>query len=328
LVKFLIIRFSSIGDIVLTSPVARIIKSQIADSKIDYLTKPEYSEILINNPNIDNLILLKPSLKETISELKLNKYDYIIDLHNNLRTRIIKSKLSVISFSFNKLNLHKWLYVNFKINRLPNKHIVDRYIDTLKLFDAINDNKGLDFFISDNNKVDLKTYINNESFLVIVVGAKHFTKQIPSEKIIEVCNKIPFKVILLGGKEDEENSRLIENACSNNIVNLCGKLNIQESASVINQSKLVITPDTGLMHIASALNKNIISLWGNTVPAFGMYPYLPSNKRVEIEITDLSCRPCSKIGYYKCPKVHFNCMNAIKTDEIISHVNIFMNNNE
>jgi ADP-heptose:LPS heptosyltransferase len=311
-VKFLIIRFSSIGDIVLTTPVVRCLKQQIEGAEVHYVTKKAYSSVVSSNPYIDNVHLLEDSLTDLVKKLKEEDFDYIIDLHHNLRSLYVKKKLKILSFSFNKINIEKWLMVTFKINKLPKKHIVDRYFKTLNLFDINNDNKGLDFFIEPQNEIDPNTLPASfqSGYVAIVIGAKHATKQLPENKLVELCKKLNYPTILMGGPEDKEPAEeVIRKTSLGHLYNACGKYNLQQSASLIKQAKVVITHDTGLMHIAAAFKKKIISIWGNTIPEFGMYPYLPGGTFYKFEVDDLKCRPCSKIGYRKCPKKHFYCMN-------------------
>lgn len=318
--KFLIIRFSSIGDIVLTTPVIRGIKQQVENSEVHFLTKKSFTSVLQSNPYIDKIHIFDNNYKELIEELKLEYFDYIIDLHHNLRTYRIKKSLGILAFSFNKLNYKKWLLVNLKINKLPDIHIVDRYLETVKLFDVINDNQGLDYFIPAEDEVAIQNYfpaIDNK-FIVLVVGAKHFTKQIPINLAVEICNKIDKNIVILGGKEDSEKAEKIQQLTHKRVFNLCGKLNINQSASAVKQSRLVITSDTGLMHIAAAFKKQIISIWGNTVPEFGMYPFEQKELYEIVEVKNLKCRPCSKIGFSQCPKKHFKCMNEIDVERIVN----------
>ena len=313
MIKFLIIRFSSIGDIVLTTPVIRCLKQQVEDVEIHYLTKPQFAEILQSNPNISKIHLLKEKLNDTIEELKEEYFDNIIDLHNNIRTYRIKQKLGLPAFSFKKLNYEKWLIVNFKINKLPDIHIVNRYFKTLDVFDVKNDNQGLDYYISSENEVNISILPESigREYIAFVIGAKHFTKRLPIEKIISICKKINLPIIILGGKEDEKNGNNIAELSGEKVYNCCGKFNISQSASLVKQSRVVITHDTGLMHIAAAFHKKIISIWGNTIPEFGMYPYLADEESKIVEIKNLKCRPCTKIGFRECPKKHFKCMNEI-----------------
>lgn len=320
--KILLIRFSSIGDIVLTTPIIRCVKQQIPGAAIHFLTKAVNKNILSGNPNIDKLHFLKESLQKTAKELKAEKFDVIIDLHNNIRSRIISYYCGVKTYRFNKINVAKWLKVNFKINMLPNKHIVDRYFDAIKNLNITNDNKGLDFFIEPQNNFE-HPFIN-ESYIAVAIGAKHFTKRIPPEKLIYIIKKTNYRFVLLGDKNDVLSANVISKQFPLKTLNLCGNINLQQSASVVQQSKTVITGDTALMHIAAAFNKPIFSIWGNTVPQFGMYPYLFKDEK-QLSIEDLSiyqndnlnCKPCSKIGYDKCPKKHFSCMLDIKYDMLV-----------
>ncbi len=317
--KFLIIRFSSIGDIVLTTPVIRCLKKQVEDVEVHFLTKKQFAPVLSSNPYIDKIHLLEDDLSATLRQLKKEHFDYLIDLHKNLRTFLVKNRLNVLTFSFDKLNLQKWLLVNLKVNRLPDVHIVDRYFKPVSLFEVKNDNQGLDYFVPPGDEIDVSSLPDafSNGYIAFVIGAKHVTKQLPDDKIISVCNKLNLPVVLMGGKEDAEKADRILNQVKGEIVNACGKYSINQSASLIKQAKVVITHDTGLMHIAAAFDRKIISVWGNTVPEFGMYPYVTNGNSEIIEVKGLKCRPCSKIGFEKCPKGHFKCMMKIDEDRIV-----------
>ncbi|MGM0530001.1 MAG: glycosyltransferase family 9 protein [Bacteroidota bacterium] len=317
-VKFLVLRFSSIGDIVLTTPVIRGLKTQMENAEIHFFTKPEYKNILEANPYIDKIHVLQQDLGKQLNDLKYEFYDYIIDLHKNLRTKRIISRLGIIDFTFDKLNWKKWYYVNFKVNKLPDKHIVDRYFEAVDIFDVENDKEGLDYFIPSRDEVDLTDLPSRfrQGYIAFAIGAKHNTKKMTRNKIISIITKIGLPVILLGGPEDQENGEAIAGQAGDLVLNACGRYSINQSASVIRQSRAVITHDTGLMHIAAAFHKKIISVWGNTVPEFGMYPYMPHPDSTLFEIRGLPCRPCSKLGFKKCPKQHFRCILDINDHEI------------
>lgn len=325
MVKFLVIRFSSIGDIVLTSPLLRCLKQQVDGAEIHFLTKKSFANIVKNNPNVSKVFTIESSIYEVLPQLKAENYTYIIDLHYNLRSVMLKMRLHKTAFTFNKLNLKKWMLVNFKHSSLPKTHIVERYLETVKQLGVKNDGKGLDFFIAKEEEIDVLTLPEkfHSEYIAFVIGAKHFTKRLPTHKIISICDKIKLPIVLLGGKEDEETANEILKKSTATIYNACGKYSLQQSASLVKQATKVITHDTGLMHIAAAFNKEIISVWGNTVPEFGMTPCLPSDSKPAkiVEVNGLSCRPCSKIGFSKCPRGHFNCMNLIDENEIIKSVN-------
>lgn len=297
----------------------RCTKQQKPDIEIHYLTKKSFKGILEHNPYITKIHLIEKEVKEVIEDLKKENFDFVVDLHNNIRSLQIKMALGKPSASFKKLNFKKWLLVNFKINKMPETHIVDRYMQTVESLGIKNDKKGLDYFITTENEVNISTLptSHQNGYIGFVIGAKHFTKQLPTEKIISICKKINQPIILLGGKEDTERAELIKNAVESTIYNACGKYNLNQSASLIKQATKIISHDTGLMHIAAAFKKEIISVWGNTVPAFGFTPYLPDARSKIVEVKNLSCRPCSKIGYEKCPKGHFKCMILIDETEFI-----------
>ena len=322
--KFLIIRLSSIGDIVLTSPVVRCLRQQVPDAEVHFLVKSKFLSVVQHNPYIDKVQVLAQSWELMIEELKTEEYDYIIDLHHNSKTLRIKSALKVKAFSFYKLNIQKYLLTALKINLLPTLHIVDRYMDTLKSFGVKNDGKGLDYFISEKEKTS-KSDIpasHGAGYYALVIGAAHATKKWPVHKWKAFCEKIGHPVILLGGNEDKEAGEQIASVDPIKVYNACGKFSLNESADLLQKAKLVISHDTGLMHIAAAYKKPIISLWGNTVPAFGMTPYYGNAMipQQQLEVKGLWCRPCSKIGYAKCPLGHFKCMERIAVEEVLGAV--------
>ncbi len=322
--KFLIIRFSSIGDIVLTTPVIRCLKQQIANAEVHFLVKDKFRSVVAHNPYIDKLHVLAHSWELMIEELKAEEYDYIIDLHHNTKTLRVKKALGKKSFSFYKLNIQKYFYTAFKINMLPKQHIVDRYLKTIESFGVINDGAGLDYFISPNEQIKKSDIPASHSagYVACVIGAAHHTKRWPVHKWKEFCAELDHPVILLGGKEDAANGDAIAATDPIKIYNASGKFSLNESADIVRKAKLVISNDTGLMHIAAAYKRPIISLWGNTVPSFGMYPYY-GNRFTDVQLFDilqtnkLWCRPCSKIGYDKCPLGHFKCMEKISSRELL-----------
>lgn len=322
--KILLIRFSSIGDIVLTTPVVRCLKNQLNNIELHVLTKKKFSNIYKRNPYIDKVFEFDDSLKDNIRDLKSENYDYIVDLQKNKRSRRVTSSLKVPHSSFPKLNFKKFLLTTFKINLMPDIHIVDRYFEAVEKLGVRNDLRGLDFFISEENLFDISQLPAEfqNGFCAFVIGGTYKTKILPAVKIIEVIKQLQKPVVLLGGPDDIERANEILSSVNENVVNLVGKINLEKSASVVSQSASVLTNDTGLMHIAAAFHKNIVSVWGNTVPDLGMYPYLPNEpeKCHIIECNDVKCRPCSKLGFKNCPKKHFRCMMEIDTDSIVKYL--------
>ena len=320
--KFLIIRFSSIGDIVLTTPVVRCLRKKYPNAQIHFLTKVAFAPIVQANPNIDKVFAIEKSTKSVVEKLKKEGYHHIIDLHKNLRSKKVIMALGVKATSFPKLNVEKFLMVKFKMNRLPKIHIVDRYFEAVKSLAVNNDKEGLDFFIPEQEKIAAKNL--PPQYNALVIGAAHKTKSLTTPQLIKIAKESILPVLLIGGKKETEIANEIIKVVGENAINTCGEYNLHQSASVIQQASCVITPDTGMMHIASAFNKKIIRVWGNTIPAFGMYPYMPQQPSAFkiFEVKELSCRPCSKIGFDECPKKHLKCILDIDVDGIVKEMNL------
>ncbi len=307
--KFLILRFSSIGDIVLTSSVIRCLKKKFPTAEIHFATKSSYFSILEANPYLSKIHLLdNQGILNLLARLRKENFDEVIDLHNNLRTKVIKVVLGKKSASFNKENLKKLMLVRFKINYMPKVHIVDRYMATVAHLGVENDNLGLDYFYDKKNNIskDFLPITHKNEFCVIAIGGQHFTKKLPLHKLIALCRSVELPIVLVGGKEDTQISIQIANEIGSKVFDTCGQLTINQSASLIKSSLKVYTHDTGMMHIAAAYKKEIEVYWGNTMSDFGMYPY--KTQHINHEVAGLECRPCSKIGFDKCPKGHFKCM--------------------
>ncbi len=326
--RILIIRFSSIGDIVLSTPVVEAIKTQLKDVEIHYLTKKQYAPLLSSNPDIDKLIVLDTSLKQVNKILKSYRYDFVVDLHHNLRSFIIKQTLKKPHATFSKLNFKKWLYVNFKINRLPRIHLIDRYFQAVRALGVRNEQRSAKYVIPDDTFIPEKLKQNIPGrYIVIAIGGKFATKRLPKEKIVRLCKGLAQHIVLIGGKNEKETAAYIRQEVNKNISDTCGQLSLNQSALLIKNAALLITHDTGMMHIGAALGKDIIVIWGNTTPLFGMYPYTKGRPMQQIkmfEIDKLSCRPCSKLGFQACPKKHFLCMQAHKEKDIINTANTIL----
>ncbi len=310
--KILVLRFSSIGDIVLTSPVLRCLKQQVKDVEIHVATKSAFADLVRFNPNVSKVHELGDDISELIQRLKAERFDEVVDLHHNLRTARIKRALGAPSHSFAKLNVEKWFLVNFKRDRMPRVHIVDRYMSTVEHLGVKNDGQGLDLFIPPDREVLLSSLPSSHQsgYIAFAIGGAHATKRLPEHRLIELAKIIDGPIVIVGGNEDQPTARAIASAIGGKIYDATGKHDILGSASLIKQARSVIAHDSGAMHIAAAFSKNVVSIWGNTVPAFGMGPFIPQHpERAHIaEVHGLGCRPCSKIGHDHCPQGHFHCM--------------------
>lgn len=318
--KFLILRFSSIGDLVATSPVPRWIKQQIPQAEIHYLVKQQFASLLEASPYVDQIYTFDKTtqpLKKILPILKANQYDWVLDLHKNWRTLTVRQALQQPVLSFNKLSFQKWLFTQFHINTLPPLHLAERYLKGLAPLQLQNDGQGLEHFIPAAEQVvpaDLDSRLAQQPYLGLVIGAAHATKRLPTQQLQQLCAALPDKlIVLLGGPGDKAAAAQIQQA-GRQVINACGQFSINQSASLVQQAKVVVAHDTGLMHIAAAFRRPLVVLWGSTHPAFGLFPYLPEAAPVPLHIAqnELTCRPCTKIGRAHCPKGHFKCMRDLK----------------
>lgn len=322
--RLLFIRFSSIGDIVFTTPAIRCAKQQIPGVTIHFLTKASMKAVTIANPNIDQFHYFDKDLNATIKELKAYKFDYIIDLHKNFRTYKIQKALGVPVRAYKKLSFQKFLLTKLHLNLMPSRHIADRSLDALASLGVVNDGKGLDYFIPET--ASLKSNALPASFqsgyIALVIGASYATKKLPISELQKLCHKIPFPIVLVGGKEDQLEGDEVAAVNPIKIYNACGQFNLHESALLVKNARTVISHDTGFLYIACAFHKKTVAIWGATSPALQVEPYYPSATHINnglghstqnewyynAIVPKLSCQPCSNYGTKQCPQGHFACM--------------------
>ena len=318
--KILFLRFSSIGDVVITSTIVRCVRNKYPEAELGFATKKTFSSLVKHNPNLNRIHELGNDFESFAKEIKLEQYTHVIDLHKNLRTKRLRAHMPKSHwFSFDKLNWQKWLLVYLKINKLPKKHITTRYFEGISSLGVTYDEQGMDFFFPEEYKPDISVQLPAK-YTVFAIGGTYFTKRLPIDKIKEFILKSEEQIVLIGGADDLERSKDID---SPNLLNLCGQLSLLESAYLVKNSEKVMAHDSGFMHIAAALNKPLLSIWGNTVPDLGFYPLLKKESAPAVLLekqAGLKCRPCSKLGYDKCPKGHFKCMDY-SSEEIIKSLN-------
>lgn len=319
--KILIVRFSSIGDIVLTTPIVRRLYQQRA-VEIHYLTKSRFSNLLEHNPYIERVWTIDSEIDEVLQELREQRFHAVVDLHRNVRTWRLKRALGVKSSTFSKLNVRKWIFVNFHLSVMPSIHIVDRYMEALRPWSIQDDGAGLDFFTGLDDESVL-SQLPRDPFIALVVGGTHPGKRLPLEKLQEICKKIKAPIVVLGGPEDREVAERLEDV-HNHVRSLAGQISLMQSAVAVRESGLVISHDTGLMHIAAAFGKIVFSIWGATVPEFGMTPYRADSRSRMFRPGNKKHLPYSKLGDNKWYKGPFRGMNRIDVSEIAIRVNSLM----
>ncbi len=335
--KTLVIRFSSIGDVVLASPLIRALRSRFPSSQIDFMVRKEYSELIRYNPNLNHTFEFDAQggfqeLRRFKEIIRHEKYDLIIDIHNSLRSRYIRSFSGAKDIVvINKRIFARTILVRLKKNCYQDiVSIADRYIEPVGIYGIENDSQGLEVFIPDEimNKVLRKMSSLKVRTFEKVVGfcpsAKHATKRWPEERFIEagiqLVHELKAKIILFGGKSDTVVCTAIANGINKNseeeyAVEYSDQFSLLETAAAMQFCDVIVTNDSGLMHIAAAMKKKIVAIFGPTVREFGFFPV--GTKNIVIERKGLYCRPCSHIGRSICPEGHFRCMNEIQIDNVV-----------
>jgi len=326
--RLLFIRFSSIGDIVFTTPAIRCAKLQIPNAEIHFLTKASMKSVTEANPYIDQFHYFNNNLSALVDQFKEIEFDYIIDLHHNFRTFKIKKALGVPALTYKKLSIQKFLLTKWHLNWMPHRHIADRCLDTLKPLGVINDGKGLNHFVPNTVTLSAKDIptAHQAGYVAFVIGASYATKKLPLELLQQLCHLIQYPIVLIGGKEDAAIGEQVASVNPIKIYNACGKFNLHESALLIQQSKTVLSHDTGFLYVACAYHKKTVAIWGATSPALEVEPYYPQDLALQNMYTNaivphLPCQPCSNYGTPICPQGHFACMRHQNLKGIAQKVN-------
>lgn len=332
--KILIIRLSSIGDILLTTPFIRQTRLKFPDSQLDYVIKKEYAELLEYNTNISNLIKFDPgddsvTLKELKYSLIEKKYEYIFDLHNNFRSIYLRQGHHNANISKIKKNkITQFLFVKFNINKYTQTiPIAERYLNVGKKAGITDDGEELEIYWdkkTENSTLQiLKTsgLKEDKSYFAIAPGAGFYTKRWPLDYykifIEETIKKHNCNIVILGNKQDQNEGNELNKI--QNVIDLTGKLSLIQSAVVLSKCKALISNDTGLMHMATAVKVPVLAIFGSTVKEFGFFPYRA--KSIVVENNHLQCRPCTHVGRNNCPKKHFDCMRSVTPSIVLENFN-------
>jgi len=318
--KILVIRFSSIGDLVLASPVFRCLKQQLPDAEVHLLTKHKFRAVTEANPYIDRFHYYKEDLGSLIKDLRKEDFDVVIDLHKNLRSYRVRWALRKRTFSYRKLSLQKFLLTRFRVDRMPQRHITERSLDAVYPLGVKDDGAGLDHFIpASATLADKPLPFPAGGYIALVIGASYETKKLPAEKLIELCGRIDLPMVLVGGPEDKEVGERVKGSDPTRIFNACGPYNLHQSSLIVRDSKFVISHDTGMQYIACAFRKKVLAIWGGTSPRLQVEPYYGKTDPVPYQnclVEGLRCQPCSNYGTKKCPEGHFKCMMELDLSAI------------
>ena len=322
--RILIIRFSSIGDILLTTPFIRQVRNKFPDARIDYVIKDKFSELIKYNPHISQIIELtessENSLKDLTNKIKPNHYQYVFDLHNNIRSILLRLRVRAAYKSHIKKDKiqQKILLWSKRRWQADVKQIPERYHAVGKAAGIKDDGQGLEIFWPDSVDKKVREKINvsgldlSHPAIGLAPGAGFYTKRWPLEYFSELIYRLEdkFEIVLFGGKE--EAGLAIELEKKHKVYNFTGTLSILESGAAISVMKLLISNDSGMMHMATAVKTPVLAIFGSSVKELGFFPY--RSKSIVVENNHVACRPCSHIGRNTCPRKHFKCMMDITPD--------------
>ncbi len=346
--RILVIRFSSIGDILLTTPVLRALKRWDQEAEIHFAVKSEYSPLLCENPTVDEIIPLDPELGISgLLKFALSlrgKYDLLVDLHRSPRSLIIRWLAGArLNLKYPKGVISRFLMIRTGWKAIAMKEPVpERYLKALEPLGITRDEHGIDFPIPDTiqesvlaSMVEEAASINisdgfqekqeHYSYLALAPGARWATKRWLPERFAEVSDTLAEKYdlipVLLGNTDEKPVSRAVREKMKYAAIDFTGKLDLLETGAVLKIASLLICNDSGMMHMAGALSTPIVAIFGPTTRELGFYPY---RTRFEVADSDISCRPCHHIGSNQCPMGHHQCMTDIDAVDVIEFAKRFL----
>ena len=330
--RILVLRFSSLGDIVLTEPIVNAVRTAYPEAEIDYLVKPGFMEIVKSIPGVDNIIARPKKISEILPELNKNNYDLIIDLHDKLYSQILRFRLKSKSVCYNKKHLTRWAIVK-KLSKAEIDSTVDLYKTALTKLGISLERKHPVLLPQEEYKDKIDKLITdyslpvNRTLIGLFPGASFNTKQYPVEWFADFIDRIPetwnTSFCILGSTADKPLAMKIKQKTEAKVYDLTGTVSPGELINLVELMDGVISNDSGPMHIAAALKKPQIALFGSTHTRLG---FRPLNDKAVVIQSNLKCQPCSLHGFRECPRRHFRCMYSISPCTLMEYMQELLEN--
>ncbi len=341
--KTLIIRLSSVGDIVLSSLLIRVLRKRFPQSQIDFLVKSEYASLVRGNPHVSHVLELPDGarfadLRALRQRLHDNGYELVVDIHDSLRSRYLSVGLPGDVVRVRKRKVARFLLVTTKVHLYHffggSPGVAERYLEPVREWGVENDGMGLEVFVGDQEREKARHIVHTagmdgqQSVLGIAPSARHWNKRWPADRFAAAAAELSRRhragVILFGAADERDVCGKIlqeirANAPRTPVLNLAGSLTLTESAAVMDHCTVVLSNDSGLMHVAAGRKRKVVALFGPTVKELGFFPF--GTTSTVIETNGLRCRPCTHIGRPSCPKAHFRCMLDIPVSRVVDAVN-------
>jgi heptosyltransferase-2 len=319
----LVVRFSAIGDILLLTPLLRAIRARHPGARVAVLTKERYAPLLSHNPHVSEVLGVTPDegIMAIAERVRSVRYTHLLDLHGNLRSHALRRLAPGPWRSYAKRGLERAVLITTKRDRYRDHvPVAERYFEAAKELEIEPDGGPPDFFIAEEADCRAAERLvalglgRDRPVVAIAPGAAHATKRWPVEYWVELIGRITptgADVAVLGGPDDAEAGDEIARRAGDHAGSLAGALGLQETGAVIRRAEVLISGDTGVMHMATGVGTPVVALFGPTVRQFGFFPYRSPAQVVEL---DLPCRPCSAHGDRRCPLGHHHCMRRMLPD--------------
>jgi heptosyltransferase-2 len=327
--KILLVRFSSMGDVLLTTPLVRAIRTRHPGARITFVTKQAFVPLLSHNPRLTELVAYDPAtpLAELAARLRAEGFDHRLDLHGSLRSRALRWQVGGRWRGYPKHRVARSALIRFKRDLYRDRrHVVERYFDAAGDLEVQPDDLSLELFLARPALDQARDFLVGQdlgqggSLVALVPGAAHATKRwsVPQwQRLAAMLTAAGRDVVVLGGPAERAIGADIATAGGDRAVNAAGRFDLQGSGALLKQARCAVTGDTGLMHMATAVGTPVVALFGPTVRQFGFTPY---RARATILERPLDCRPCSAMGGPRCPLGHHRCLGEITPDEVFEAV--------
>jgi lipopolysaccharide heptosyltransferase II len=346
LTKTLIIRFSSVGDIVLSTPLIRSLRRQMPQGQIDYLVRADYADLLRGNPSLSRVIEYPregtlADVQRLRTTIDATGYDCILDIHGSLRSRLLCRGLRNV-VRIHKRVIPRFLLVHFKKDLYTffggSPPVTERYFEPLIPWNITDNGEGTELFPSPEARAraDAVLLPLRERKLGDLIGvcpsARHCTKMWPAERFAESAATLGAQysagIVLFGSSNERDRCTAIASQMTSlapgvPVLNAAGMLSLSETAAAMDHCRIILTNDSGLMHIAAARKRKLVAIFGSTAQQFGFYP--PADGGIVIEEHELECRPCTPIGRASCPRGHLRCLLDIPSARVVSAASVLMN---
>ncbi|HJS44093.1 MAG TPA: lipopolysaccharide heptosyltransferase II [Gemmatimonadales bacterium] len=324
MLRILCVRFSSIGDVLLTTPLLRALKRRHPDAEVFFVTKRAMAPLVMENPNLMQVIALEPGERVTDLARRLRTVGatHGLDLHGSLRSTALRWLVRCRWSGYSKRKFARTALISTKVN-VYGRHVpvAERYFEAARSLDVEPDGRPPEFFLAPAARESVARWLverglEGKPIAALAPGAAHATKRWPIrhwQALVERLQRMGYVLVAIGGPVDRE----LVSQLGSVVTNAAGEFSLQETGACLARASVLVSGDTGVMHMATGVGTPVVALFGPTVEPFGFFPYSPRASVVEL---DLDCRPCSAMGSKRCPLGHHRCLHDVLPDHVAAAV--------